>query len=353
MSIHFKKIKDKMRFMNPFKDFVLDEIPLEIRYDPLTGQTTRIFDLAYRPIEKPDFMELIKRSKEMKCPFCPESIENSATSYPKEIIPEGRVRVGGATLFPNLLPLDRYTGVCVMTREHFIAMEDFTPEIMKDAFGAALHFIRQVARRDSEVNFFNINWNYMPPAGSSIIHPHLQVNCGVIPTRQVRVQMEASQKYYLENGRTFWEDYIAAERESGERYLKYIGSTFWTMAFAPHGAFPDIWCIFSDHSSLLELKDEDMDPFLQGLAGALKYISGEGLYSFNVSVFSGRENGHFRVNGRVTPRLLLREIGNSDQTYYQVLHREPCSMKSPESVRKRILELFERESVRVHESPTH
>ena len=341
MSIEFRKINEKMRFMNPFKDFSLDEIPLEIRYDPLTGQTTRIFNLPYKPIEKPDFEALIKKTKGMTCPFCPEAIEKSTTLYPKEIIPEGRVRIGEACLFPNLLPLDRYTGVCVMSGKHFIAIHEFTPGIMKNAFMTALSFIKQVAERDSGVRFFNINWNYMSPAGSSMIHPHLQVNSGEIPTRQNRLLMDASHDYFLKNGRIFWEDYIAAERRNGERFLRDIGSTFWTMSFAPQGALPDISFIFTESSSMLQLEEDDLDSFLRGLAGSIRYIDKQGLYSFNVSIFSGRENDHFRVNGRITPRLLLREIGNSDQTYYQVLHREPCSMKPPESVKNEALECFE------------
>jgi hypothetical protein len=74
MGVGFRKIKDRMRCMNPFKGFSLDEIPFEIRYDPLTGQTTRVFDLPYRPIERPDFEKLVKKSKEIHCPFCPESL---------------------------------------------------------------------------------------------------------------------------------------------------------------------------------------------------------------------------------------------------------------------------------------
>jgi UDPglucose--hexose-1-phosphate uridylyltransferase len=342
MSISFKKINDKMRFLNPLKDFSMDEIPFEIRYDPLTGQTTRVFNLPYKPIERPDFKDHIEKSRGAMCPFCPESIDKSTPLYPKEIVPDGRVRVGEACLVPNLLPLDRYTGVCVITQAHFIAIEDFTFEIIKDAFTAALIFIKKVAEHDPAARFFNINWNYMPPAGSSIVHPHLQVNCGEIPTRQQRIQIEASQRYYLKNGQTFWEDYINAERKLAERHLTDMGSVFWTMSFAPHGALPDLWCIFSDCDSLLRLKNNELDHFLRGLATAIRYIHEEGLYSFNVSIFSGRENDHFRVNARVTPRLLLREIGNSDQTYYQVLHREPTTMKPPESMREKVQTLFER-----------
>lgn len=342
MSISFKKINDKMRLLNPFKDFSMDEIPFEIRYDPLTGQTTRVFNLPYKPIQRPDFRDQIEKSKGTLCPFCPESIDKSTPLFLKEMVPEGRVRVGEACLVPNLLPLDRYTGVCVITQKHFVAIEDFTPDMMKDAFMAALIFIKQVAEYDPAVRFFNINWNYMPPAGSSIVHPHLQVNCGEIPTRQQRLQIESSMQYYLENGRTFWEDYIAAEREMAERYLVDMDSVFWTMSFAPHSALPDLWCIFSDCDSLLHMKDDELGLFLKGLAMAIRYIHEEGLYSFNVSILSGRDSDHFRVNARVTPRLLLREIGNSDQTYYQVLHREPTTMKLPESVGKKVQAIFER-----------
>ena len=141
MSVSFKKIKETMRFMSPFKDFSLDEIPLEIRYDPLTGETTRVFDLPFKPPEKPDFKELVKRSKEFFCPFCPESIEKSTPRYPEEIVPEGRIHVGEACLVPNILPLDRYTGVCIVSKDHYIGMEDFTPELIADALMSTLIFI--------------------------------------------------------------------------------------------------------------------------------------------------------------------------------------------------------------------
>ena len=113
------------------------------------------------------------------------------------------------------------------------------------------------------------------------------------------------------------------------------------MSFAPLGALPDISFIFTKSSSICQLEEEDLDAFLQGLSSAIRYVDGMGLYSFNVSIFSGREKDHFRVNGRITPRMLLREVGNSDQTYYQVLHREPSSMKPPELVRDEALESFE------------
>jgi UDPglucose--hexose-1-phosphate uridylyltransferase len=294
-------------------------------------------------VKRPDFDQLVRESLDAGCPFCPGSVETSTPLYAEEVMPGGRLSHGEALIFPNLLPLDRYSGVCILGRTHFIDPGGFTPEVMGDAFKAVHEFIRAIARHDPETNFFSVNWNYMPPSGSSMMHPHLQVNCGPHPTYQARVQMECSHSYSLKNGRTFWHDYVEAEKRSGERFLREIGPTSWTLGFAPQGALPDMWCIFRDCGSLLEWKDDEREAFVRGLAAALACFDQEGLYSFNVAIFSGRkrEGGHFRVNARVTPRVLLREIGNSDQTYTQVLHREPCTLRPPESVRDRAAAVFD------------
>jgi len=340
MGILFRRIKDSMRFMNPYKDFSMDEISLEIRFDPLTQQTVRLMDMPYNLPARPDLDNLVKRSREIFCPFCPEAIEKSTPLYPEGLVPGGRILKGEACLVPNLMPLDRYTGVCVLSKAHYIAIKDFTPEILRDSFIASWSFIRAVAGYDPDANYFNINWNYMPPAGSSLVHPHIQMNCGTIPTYQHRLQIQSSIRYFTENGRVFWADYISAEKECKERFIADIGSTSWVLGFAPLGALPDLWCIFPGRSSILEMNEEDLDHFVRGLANAIRYFDMEGLYSFNIAIFSGRESDHFRVNARVSPRLLLREIGNSDYTSLQALHREPFCLRSPESVREKVLEAF-------------
>lgn len=341
MAVSFHKIEAKTRLRNPLKNFVLDEIPLEIRFDPLTGQTGRVFDLPYRPPERPDLSKVIRESKEIFCPFCPDTLERSTPFFPEEVIPKGRIRSGQALLIPNLLPLDKYAGVSVLSPEHFIAMEDLTAEKMADAFYAALHFIKMIARFDPLANFYYINWNYMPPAGSSIVHPHLQVNCGEVSTNQHRIQLEACRKYFKANGCHFWPDFIAAERKIEERFIGKIGSTFWVMSYVPQSFLPDIWCIFSEHDSLADLQEDELFPFIKGLSKILKYFSLENIYSFNMSLFSLRKDDCFRINARVCPRLLTRSIGNSDQTYLQTIHRETYSVWPPESVCRRVKEIFQ------------
>ncbi len=339
MTISFKKITGRTRLLNPFKGNTLDEIPFEIRFDPLTGQTGRVFDLPFKA-EKPDVADIVNRSKKIFCPFCPASLEKSTPEFPKDLIPEGRIKVGHATLIPNLAPFEKHAGVAIFSQEHFLPMENLTPETMRDAFSASLLYLKRVAQSDPLVRFFSINWNYMPPAGSSIVHAHLQPNAGEIGTNALREQLEGCRRYRLENQRDFWEDLIQAEKQRDERTLGAIGSTFWAMSFVPVSFLPDVQCIFPKRMALLQLNKEDLECFLEGLTRTLKYFVEENIYSFNVSIFSTKDEESHRVNARICPRLLPRPIGNSDIAYPQMMHKESFTVRPPEAACQRMKGFF-------------
>lgn len=339
MTITFKSIKGAARLQNPLKNFTLDEIPFEIRFDPMTGETGRVFDLPFKA-ERPDVSETVRRSRDLFCPFCPETMEKSTPLFPKEVVPEGRIKVGDASLIPNLLPFDKYAGVCVFSPRHYISIEEMTPETMADAFSASMLFIKRVFLVDPAVTYASINWNYMPPSGSSMVHPHLQPNCSEFPTNEQRMQVEACGRYARENSNTFWHDYVQEEKARGERYVGEIEHTFWAMSFAPRGFLPDVWCIFPGHSSPAQIGEREILPFLTGLSKVLKYFDRQDILSFNVSVFFVRGQEHFRVNARICPRLMPRGIGNSDMAYLQTLHKEPFTVRKPESVCPELREFF-------------
>jgi galactose-1-phosphate uridylyltransferase len=335
MPITFETLHDTMTLIRAGKK---EEIPFEIRTDPLTGTTGRVFNLSYHPPKSPNTEETFKRSEGIFCPFCPENIENSTPLFPEELVPGGKIRIGRSTLFPNVLPLDRYAGVAVFSPQHLVRMEELTPQMMKDAFLAVQEFIRMVSEIDRRAACLSINWNYMPPAGSSLVHPHLQVLCGERPTNYMRLQLEGANSYYHENGREFWDDFIREEKERASRYIGEIGSTFWTVGYVPMSHIPDVWCILPEQKSLLEVGEETLNSFLEGLSSILSYYHTLNLFSFNVSIFSFRFEEHFRVNARILPRLALRDIGNSDYTFLQAVHKENASVYTPESVCRQIRE---------------
>ncbi len=335
MPITFEALYDTMTRIRAGKR---EEVPFEIRTDPLTGTTGRVFNFPYQPPKSPNAEDTFKRSEGIFCPFCSENIEDSTPRFPEELIQEGKIRKGSATLVPNILPLDRYVGVAVFSPQHFVRMEELKPEMMRDAFLAVQEFIRRVSGVDPRVDCFSVNWNYMPPAGSSLVHPHLQVLCGERPTNHMRRQLEGANRYYRENGREFWDDFIREEKERASRYLGEIGPTFWTVGYVPMSHIPDVWCILPEQKSLVGVGEEALNSFLVGLSTVLTYYRTLNLFSFNVSIFSFRFEEHFRVNGRILPRFALREIGNSDYTFLQAVHKENASLYAPESVCRQIRE---------------
>jgi UDPglucose--hexose-1-phosphate uridylyltransferase len=59
---------------------------------------------------------------------------------------------------------------------HFTPMAEFTPAQITQALGLARDFFGRVdAAGHPEAVYHFVNWNHMPPAGSSLIHSHLQV----------------------------------------------------------------------------------------------------------------------------------------------------------------------------------
>jgi galactose-1-phosphate uridylyltransferase len=343
MTIPFRKIKSSTRILNPFKGYVLDELPFEIRFDPLTGETGRVLHLPFKA-EKPKVEKAVQRSGEEFCPFCPEVLEKSTPMFPEDIVPGGRMKVGRASVIPNLLPFDRYAGVTIFSDRHFIPMEELTPVAMMDAFMASLLFLKRIEMIDPAVRFFSINWNYMPPAGSSIVHAHLQPNASSFPTNHLRLQLEGAARYAREHQGDYWTDFIEAEKRSRERFIGEIGTTFWAMNFLPMSFLPDVSCIFPGRDSLSRLGEEDLTAFVAGLAKILRAYLEENVHSFNVAIFAVRDAPNFRINARICPRLLPRPIGNSDIACQQMLHRESYTVYPPETVCPKFREVFNSKS---------
>ena len=181
----------------------------------------------------------------------------------------------------------------------------------------------------------------MPESGSSLVHPHLQVNCGTIPTNYHRTQIEGCKNYFKKNGTSFWQDFMDAERYFGVRYIGEIGSTFWVMSFVPQTLLPDVWCIFPEQHSLAQLETKELIDFIQGLSKVFQYFGLENIHSFNMSIFSLKEDADFRINAKICPRLHPRPIGNSDRAYLQTLHKETYSVRPPESVCQELTEFFQ------------
>jgi galactose-1-phosphate uridylyltransferase len=316
---------------------------MEFRFDPLTGRSCRLTPFSLDRIKRPDLESLVLRSRQMGCPFCPPTLETIIPRFTPDIAPEGNIRIGRAVAFPNSVAYDAHSAVVVISEEHFIPLRGFTLEDVFHGLLAAHTCVKRVQRSDPEARYNLIAWNYMPPSGGSLIHPHVQCNLGPYPTNYQRQILEASEGYYDKMGTNFWGDLVQQEKETGQRYIGAIGRSHWLTSFAPRGRLSDILAVFEGRASVAELDEADLRDLAAGLRRVFRFLDELNVLSFNLATYSGFDQDRFWAQARITPRslLLYSPVETSDQFYFQVLHDENVCILPPEEACNRLKKQFQ------------
>ncbi len=300
----------------------------EVRFDPLTGESSRIVEDPGIQFEAPDYTEIAQQTGGKNCPFCPENIDQLTPVFPKEIIDQGQITVGEATVVPNLFPYSKYNGVTVLSNQHNVRLQQFSTSMLTNAFKASQSFIRQVINNDKNQPqlFTSINWNYLPHSGGSIIHPHFHVvisesttNYQDLLKRKLRAFEENHQKEYF--------SYLYEQEKSGDRWIGERGNIAWFHAFAPK-SHHDYIAIFRNSTSIDHISTEDWQHFAEGLQAIFSTLHDAGLVSFNMILTETNDTSP--VHARLIPRLTLGGLGTSDINFFQALHQEPLTYKIPE-----------------------
>ncbi|MDP2718304.1 MAG: hypothetical protein U1D67_08715 [Dehalococcoidia bacterium] len=340
MSFELNKEQVKARFLDPADNFREKIFSLEVRHDPLTGWASLIYSgMGYPPMNKPYMEELRKGSD--TCPFCPGNIEKATPRFPEDIISGGNIRVNEAVVLPNIRPYSQYSGVVLLSKSHFIGLDEFTPGLVTDAFTAAQSFARQVVKHDPKACNLSIGWNYMAPAGATLSHPHIQVNLGIYPVPAQKSVGDPSEKYYREHGTNFWEELIDKEKKLDERYVGTIGSTCFLVSFAPLSRLFDLLAVFPGKSCFLDLDNADLRDLSTGLIRAFKDLREHGFYSFNLAVRSAPDcSEHFFCHARIISRFTFLSPGTCDRSFMEVLDNQMFSRISPEEVCRSLKKYF-------------
>jgi galactose-1-phosphate uridylyltransferase len=333
-ALEFQVIKKETVILDPKNNMARKAIPSEIRKDPLTGRNSRICHFMALKWEKPDFKALVAGT-ETWCPFCPDKVLRVTPSFPQEILSEGRLVSDDMVLFPNLAPYDSLSAVATMGGRHFIPMTEIKPELIAKSFGLAMEFFRKVHGTGNPESVYHlINWNYMAPAGSSLIHPHLQVFACSIAPNLMGEELEAAREYMAVRGSNYWDDLVAAETARGDRYLGKTGRTTWLTAYAPIGVAGDVLAVVDGVRSTLELEAEDLLDLSVGLTRVMNAYDRVGIYSFNMNFFTGANgDDHARVHLLFSPRTFFNQtLGATDIGAIRNLYNEPICMAFPEEI---------------------
>ncbi|BDC36139.1 MAG: hypothetical protein EF806_02735 [Candidatus Methanoliparum thermophilum] len=341
MTILFTKESIESVFLDPMNNFSESSVCFEVRKDPLTGETSRIVPETGIELQRTeDFSDIIEESR--GCFFCEENIERDTPKFKQEIVEDGRIKEGSVILFPNIFPYGKYSGVCAF-KEHFISLEKFNAGLIKEALIACKIFAENVYKNDKTAKYCTINWNYLPPAGSSILHPHIQPLIDPFVSNYHRLLLDNSKKYFSVNGSSYWKDIINVEMDRDERYIGKTGSVEWITPFAPRGHFEIIGV--TNSPDYISLSDKEIMDIATGVSKVLKFYNTEGRDSFNMSIYSGimsdfKDKEYFSTNIRIIARSNMQRYYMNDANYLRMLLNEPVISTSPEEVCKRIKEIF-------------
>jgi galactose-1-phosphate uridylyltransferase len=268
------------------------------------------------------------------CPFCLENREKATPRFIEEIFPEGRSSKGEATIIPNLFPYDVHSGIIIMTDEHVVPLSGFHEKRLSDVFSLGVEFLKRIRTVDPALPYHLMTWNYMPPSGGGLVHPHQQYFATRHPGNQFMDELRASEAYYATAGANFWQSLIEEEIRIGERYIGRIGTSHWLSPFVSFGFSGDILCIFPDVFSIDDITGDHINHLVSGLCNIFTYYESMDIYSFNAALFFGpKDQQSFPCHFRITPRTFLNTRDFApDMNFFQVILAEPICVKLPEEL---------------------
>ncbi len=294
---------------------------LQYRRESLTGIRCRISPVrAERQIDTVSDMP----SYSGGCPFCPDAVDSSTPTFEDG----SRLRCGESVTFPNLYPFAERHVVTVITRDH--AACRFDRRCLADAISGTAEALAR------SPGYASINWNYLPSAGASIVHPHLQGIADPEPTRLAELYISAGRRYLADRGRIYWDDLVERERCSG-RFL-FEDEIFWSANPVPLGE-REIRGILP--VSTLDELGSCIEPLADGICRVIAFYRSLGTHAFNASIFFDAPNtagrGH-RAFCSIIARLNPNSLSMCDSAFMERLHLEPVILTLPEGLGALFLE---------------
>lgn len=346
MPIDFPREILTSQYLDPAQSFQPRSYQLELRTDPLTGKVGTVFtspiaSRRYQP-DAPAVAALVQKSRELGCPFCPETLTQVAPRFTPDFWPQGMIEKNGALIFPNRdLFHAPFSAVLLPGPQHYIELTQFSTDMLCNALEAAQIYFRRILEYQPRCPFHTVNWNYFPPAGGSIIHPHLQLLANPIPLNRHGELLEASRSYRRKNGVSYWAQLVEQEKERDERYIGNTGRVCWLSPFVPRGRLWDVMAALEGSGPFTELTSRELRDLCQGLVQVLQFIHEQGYHSFNFSLLSAVGGDETMPTiAFVLPRAITLPMGMSDCSYLDTLLEHPSSPYYPEQICRELRKFF-------------
>jgi galactose-1-phosphate uridylyltransferase len=332
--ITFRIAESSSTFLHPRKNFKPVTVSFQVRFDPLTGRTGHFSHFGAIKAQELDIQQYLKPEVKGFCPFCLDERDAFTPKFSHGIVSDGRLLRGEAMLIPNLFPYDIHSGIVVMTDDHLVPFESFSEQRLVDALTLGTDFLKKVAQTDPDQSYHVGTWNYMPPSGGGLVHPHQQYFATNNPGNQFTDELAASEAFQKKHGTTYWSELIQEEKERKERYIGSTGRIEWLSSFVSMGILGEILAIIPDCFSVIDLTDAVILDLVGGLSRVFRYYKDTGISSFNAAWFFGPAGqNHFSSHFRIIPRTFLNTRDFApDLNFFQALLAEPVSVILPEQL---------------------
>ena len=275
------------------------------------------------------------------CLFCAPKVLEVTPRSPL-LGESGRLASGEAFLFPNLFPFGLESAVCVYTTKHDLDLLNYAETRVIDAVRVCRDFCRIAVRSHAEPLCTAIYGNYMPPSGSSVEHPHLQVLADPEPLNLARRTALGVERYHGRTGRSYFEELVKAE-EDGGRMIARLRHFDWFAPFAPMGVM-HLQAVGREPLALEEMQDHLIDDLVDGLLRAFRYYLTQDIDSFNLILFGSATadpvERRFPLQMHAVVRQRLLPHYRSDATALEHLYGEPGIDVSPEVVARQARDAF-------------
>ena len=234
-----------------------------------------------------------------------------------------RIIRGESVTFPNLFPFGEGHIVTVVTREH--AVEVFSRQQVADSLLAQVEALSRVD------GFPSINWNFLPSAGASLVHPHMQGLSDTCPSRIVEIYHEAGKLYYEKNSVSYWTA-VKEQEKTSDRYM-FGEEILWSAHAVPVGE-REVRGILP--FSTLDEMECYIDLIAEGILEIIKLYKKLGTHAFNMSLFFDKNctNKGFNAFCSMISRINPNPSSTSDSAFMERLHLEPVIMTLPEDLGK-------------------
>lgn len=184
--------------------------------------------------------------------------------------------------------------------------------------------------------------NCLPPAGSTVVHPHMQALASDQAFNMLAEVDQKAEEYWKANGRKYWRELITEEKKRKERYLGALGISDWITACPPTGS-DEAWGIVCEVSDLTRASSSTLSDLADGLSRVLRFYDEMGIRSFNVVIFSspfGRDSPHGSVVLKVASRHGFQDRNVNDVWGLRYFLDESEVFDSPEDVAAELCKYF-------------